>query len=284
MYPLRSCASVVTAAAVALLGTLALQAAPSAAAPAASRGPAVSATAPHDPIGHVDRLWLDETYHQVFATGWAGDLDAGTTPGQRVHVYIDGRGVEALSTGAYRTDVARAYPSLGPGTGFEAAVPQPPKRGTHTACFYAINRGPGANTLLGCKIFDTDLPNDLVGHIDSIVPDPSHANLRIVTGWALNPTDTGSPTPFGILDMRSTNGPVYAFGSAGLPRADVDRAYPRNGTNHGFRITIDVSHTGTDWWRAGDQICPGLQKPYFPGPGNESLPVTPKPHCTTFPG
>ena len=48
-----------------------------------------------------------------------------------------------------RPDIGDALPDYGKNHGFIGTLPG--TTGTHTVCAYAINKGPGANTLLGCK-------------------------------------------------------------------------------------------------------------------------------------
>lgn len=255
---------------------------------AASATPAHAMLAlPHNPIGHVDKLVIDDTkYDVVWATGWAGDFDAGSAPGQRVHLYVDGRGAAAASTGVSRPDVYRVFPVLGRNTGYYIAATRPPGRGTHTACLYAINRGPGGTTRLACKPFTVEFPGRIIGHIDSFTVDPNNPALRVVRGWVLDPYDAVSPTPFGIKWVSGprtpapvSNGfPSYITGSAGLPRPDVDAVYPKNGHNHGFAITFNPGSEYVDW-AAGSKVCLGTIAYNWPDIG-----VYETSYCATFPG
>ena len=231
------------------------------------------------PIGHVDQVEYDDKYQTIDVFGWAGDADAGTAP-IRVHVYVDGVGAAAVSTGLTRPDVARVYPGLGAQTGFFADPVQPPGRGVHNVCVYAINVGAGGNALLGCQTVEVTRPGALLGHIDKIAVDSSDPTQRIATGWVLDPYDAQSPTEFGVI---KTSGPTsgsdsfpFITGVTGLPRPDVDAVYPHNGHNHGFAVrfrpTADVN------WLATDRVC--LAVSYFT-PGWFGPPT---PYCYTYAG
>ena len=236
-------------------------------------GPAAAA----NPIGHLDSVGYDIKYNTIDIFGWAGDPDAGSAP-VRVHVYVDGVGAEAVSTGLTRTDVAAVHPGLGSHTGFYANPVQPIGRGPHTVCVYAINIAAGGNVLLGCRVVQVTLPLALLGHIDSIAVDPLDAGMRIAAGWVFDPADAVSPTPFALV--RST-GPTtgtswdYLEGSAGAARPDVDAVYPSHGSNHGFSVRF--SATNVDWV-AGDRICLALA---FFVPGWVGSPTA---YCATYSG
>jgi hypothetical protein len=79
--------------------------------------------------------------------GWAADPNT-PTYATEVHLYVDGLGYVA-TTEVERTDVSSAHPSIGTHAGFDALVPA---TGARRVCAYAINTGPGANTLLGCVL------------------------------------------------------------------------------------------------------------------------------------
>ncbi len=245
-----------------------------------------SASVPRSPLGHVDSLAYNAPADDLLLGGWAGDVDAGPA-GIRVHVYLDGKIAVSAATGLLRNDVAKVLPALGPRTGFLATVHAPPGRGVHQLCAYGINQGPGQNVLLGCKLIVRVSPGALIGHIDSITVDPKDPTKRIATGWALDPFDALSPTELGLLGV---SGPYASTGRlfvanimAGLPRPDVDRAYPRNGTKHGFQVTFDANGPATlptsrpVAWLPGATVCIALHQ-FVPGG------FTPTPYCAVYPG
>lgn len=234
---------------------------------------AASGIAGHNPIGHVDSVSYDIKYQVIDVSGWAGDPDTGTAP-IRVHVYLDGHGAASVGTVMNRQDVAKVYPGLGAHTGFYAMPVQPPGRGIHTVCVYAINAGPGGNTSLGCRTVAVSEPGRLIGNIDSISVDPSDSAQRIARGWVLDPYDAESPTPFALVRNPLSDNFIVSEGSAGLARPDVDRVYPHNGHNHGFAVNIQVTDVN---WAAGDKICLA---------GNTFVPgwATPTTYCITYQG
>jgi hypothetical protein len=211
---------------------------------------------PHDPLGHVDSVDWDPKYNRFWVQGWAADLDVPAAAG-RVHLYIDGHAVAAQNTYLPRPDVHKHYPQLGLGTGFAFDVAADSYgRNRHQVCVYGINKGPGHNVLLGCRsisVFITQV-NRLIGHID--VVKPVGDGTAVVSGWALDPQDNISPTPFVLVSPdvgEPYDGGMIVEATANLPRPDVDKKYPNNGTRHGFRATITLSQ-----WAGYDEICLGL--------------------------
>jgi hypothetical protein len=97
------------------------------------------------PLGSIDAVHSNGS--GVVVSGWAIDPDTSTPI--TVHLYVRGGGVFPVVANATRTDVAAIYPRYGAGHGFAATVPA--GGGPHTVCAYGINRGPGGNTLLGCR-------------------------------------------------------------------------------------------------------------------------------------
>lgn len=97
------------------------------------------------PFGSVDDA--SRASGGIHLSGWA--IDPNTSAAIAVHVYVDGAGAAVVTAASHRPDVGAAYPAFGPDHGFDltvAATPSP-----HTVCIYAINVGPGSNSLLGCR-------------------------------------------------------------------------------------------------------------------------------------
>jgi hypothetical protein len=140
----------------------------------------------HNPIGALDSVTYDEATNTVAVKGWAGDQD-GNPAKQRVHLYVDGKGFLAISTGGARPDVARRYPALGATTGFSVSTRAPADRGNHQVCAYAINQGGGENALIRCRTvyFDGTFDGTIIGHIDSAYD--QFGDSSIANGWALDP-------------------------------------------------------------------------------------------------
>jgi hypothetical protein len=117
------------------------------------------ATAPvggDDPVGSLD-LGGSPTPGQVRVRGWAYDPDA-PTQALAIRAYVGGQagtpGALEYELGAVatspRADVAAKNPLAGPRHGFDVSFPTV-KSGAQPVCVYALNTGPGADHLLGCK-------------------------------------------------------------------------------------------------------------------------------------
>jgi Domain of unknown function (DUF1906) len=117
------------------------------------------ATAPvggDDPLGSLD-LSGSPSPGQVRIKGWAYDPDAPTSP-LAIRAYVGGRagaaGALEYELGAIatrsRADVAAKNPLAGPKHGFDVSFPTV-KSGPQPVCVYAVNSGPGADQLLGCR-------------------------------------------------------------------------------------------------------------------------------------
>ncbi|MCW2576468.1 MAG: hypothetical protein JWR66_2498 [Modestobacter sp.] len=112
--------------------------------PLGCRSVTVTDPATRNPVGNLDGAALSGGVLSV--AGWAFDPDA---VGALVHVYVDGVYTGGVATNVARPDVARAFPSAGPTTGFLFSAPMAP--GQHQVCAYAINAGPGtSNPPIGC--------------------------------------------------------------------------------------------------------------------------------------
>lgn len=104
----------------------------------------------------------------------------------------------------------------------------------------------------------------MLGHIDHIRVDPSDPAQRIAEGWALDPYDAVSPTPFALVQASGptgsgSTGSIFELdGQAGLPRPDVDRVYPDNGHHHGFSLRFRATDV---IWGAPSQICLAMYSP-----------------------
>jgi len=160
----------------------------------------------------------------VSVAGWA--IDGDTADSLAVHVYVDGVGYPVNAAGA-RDDLARAYPAYGAAHGFAAEIPTSP--GVHTVCAYAINKGIGTdNTTLGCRSVTVAgaLP---VGNFESLSATSGSVQA---TGWAVDPDAAGPVT------VRIDVDGVATERRAELTRADVGRAWPALGAQHGFSESV----------------------------------------------
>jgi len=103
---------------------------------------------PTAPVGSFE-LVSSPSKGNLRVKGWTADWSA---PGMAldVHVYLDnGAGVNTGKADDPRADIGTTWPDFGPNHGFDATFAAEP--GQRNACAYAINVGPGGNTLLGCR-------------------------------------------------------------------------------------------------------------------------------------
>ena len=97
----------------------------------------------NSPSGAIDVLGSSAP-GAVRAAGWTIDPNGGPN---EVHLYVGALGFNLGPAAGRREDLA--FFGSGVDHGFDTTVPVPP--GTHQACAYAANVGPGGNTLLGCR-------------------------------------------------------------------------------------------------------------------------------------
>ena len=142
-----------------------------------------------------------------------------------MHVYVDGAGY-ALTADGPSPAVEAAFGAVGPDHAFTATVPAEP--GPHRVCVYAINTGPGATTVLGCRVVPVPFDGP-VGYIDEA---RMAANGVRVSGWAYD-DDTTEP-----IDVH-----VYVDGQgvavrAGGPSPTVQARFPGVGPDHAFSTCL----------------------------------------------
>ncbi len=183
------------------------------------------------PVGAVESV--RPARGQVVVSGWTWDPD--TSDPTDVHVYVDGVGT-AVRADLIRDDVAAAYGTT-PTRGFSFSRNVSP--GSHTVCVYAINTGPGAHALLGCRTVEaaaTDLGRSPVGALESVRGVGSAVE---VSGWTWDP-DTSDAT-----DVHVYVDGVGTAIRADLTRGDVAAVYGTSATR-GFgysRTVAPGSHT-----------------------------------------
>ncbi len=196
-----------------------------------------------NPVSSWDAGSLSGRTYQV--GGWAFDPNA---PQQSVNVDMydtrpDGsqQGVR-LSTGGSRPDVASAYPGTGGNTGFSGQLAMT-GAGRHSVCLYAINVGPGSNTLMGCR--NVDLPGP-AGSLD-VVTSTAQGSLTIA-GWAADP-DAPNGAENVHLYVTGPGGTAFGTSRTGGYRPDVRSAIPWVGPNSGFTGSIPAASAGDN------QVC-----------------------------
>lgn len=196
-----------------------------------------------NPFGSLDATVVSPGLVQL--KGWAGDPDGDRV--SRLRVYYDGKLVAQKSGGGARPDVERAYPALGPTTGFNVALPIAP--GTHQVCVYTQNTGVRgtANATVGCATravpgVRPPGPHDPRGAYDSIGSGPGSVfpdTIHSAGGWAFDP-DSAAPVKVLVrtLMYRYFVDPPFLHQNASLTtgraRPDVAAAVPGAGPDTGF--------------------------------------------------
>ena len=174
------------------------------------------------PLGQVD--WVAAGPSRLSLSGWALDPDSSSPI--IIQLYIDG-GLAAMAwANGDRPDIGSAFPAVGSAHGYSLTVAATP--GPHSFCLYAVNVGPGASAILGCRTV-TVLSSDPFGQIDSAGGGPSTVTAR---GWAIDP-DVSGP----IIVQAYVDGVFAAMGWANLGRPDVAAVYPSAGPAHGYQLT-----------------------------------------------
>ena len=175
-----------------------------------------------DPIGVLEQV-IAGPDGALAVSGWAFDPDlAGPAD---IHVYVDGRGTNLGGASLPRPDVSAAFRGYGPERGFSWSTGGLAP-GRHDVCVFAINAGPGANSLLGCRTVVT--PGGApFGVLDAARGGPDGSLL--VWGWTIDP-DTAAATDVHVyVDGRGTN-----LGAGSGERPDIARAFPGYGSRHGY--------------------------------------------------
>jgi hypothetical protein len=137
-----------------------------------------------------------------------------------------------LDTDVVRTDVAAAYPGTGAQHGFTYTLHSDP--GYHTACVWAAlpDRENATRTLLGCRYVNPD-PTVPLGNFESLTSTSRGLEL---SGWALDPQVPGP------VDVHvKVDGAQASTISTTTVRADVGRAYPGTGDQHGYSGVVPAT-------------------------------------------
>ncbi|MEO7555978.1 MAG: CAP domain-containing protein, partial [Acidimicrobiales bacterium] len=188
-----------------------------------------------NPIGRLEQAYLSVP-GRLAVQGWA--LDPDTKGTIEVDISVDG-GFAGVAWAWYnRPDVGRDYPYWGPNHGYWTTVPI--SGGRHTVCAHAINSGPGANTVLGCRV--VDIPANPIGAFETAWAGNGGYWFG---GWALDP-DVVGPIEVDVSLDGYYFGLVWANGS----RNDVAGAFPAYGPNHGFMFRLNGvpgTHTACAW-------------------------------------
>jgi hypothetical protein len=111
-------------------------------------------------------------------------------------------------------------------------------------CAWAVNVGPGTDTLLGCRTHPVFSQSafDPLGSLDSVSVAPGLIQVR---GWAGDPDGdrtTQIRIAYGRPDVNGLpTGGLEVEQTAGLPRPDVAAVYPAVGSTTGFNFTLPMA-------------------------------------------
>ncbi|MGI9601477.1 MAG: hypothetical protein ACR2QE_06320 [Acidimicrobiales bacterium] len=176
-----------------------------------------------NPFGELE-MATTSPFGTIDVVGWA--IDPNTDNFVRVEIHVDDEFVAFARADLARPDLTD-YGAFGPDHGFAASVEAGP--GARRVCVYAVNRGVGQRTLIGCA--------------DVVVPDGSPfgaARIEAVAGgvylrgWVIDP-DIEQASMVDVL----IDGEVALSRRANLPRPDVAQAFPEAGPDHGFDIVVE---------------------------------------------
>ena len=177
------------------------------------------------PFGSVDAI--TDSSAGTTLRGWA--VDADTSSPLTLHVWVGNAPFAAVTANTSRSDVETTYPGSGTNRGFSSTLDLPD--GRQRVCVYAINVGPGSNTLLSCR--DLTITHNPVGVVDKATPKPGSLSMR---GWGLD-LDASGP-----VDVVVTHGTaVVGTAKADTLRSDVGTHYPQQGDRRGFDFTQSLA-------------------------------------------
>jgi len=209
----------------------------------ATVGNAAPTAASEDPIGAFEVAGSPAPGH-LRVRGWALDKNAPTLP-LAIRVYVGGRAGApgALAhelgpvAGVERPDIGARYRAAGPQHGFDTSFATV-KSGPQPVCVYALNTGPGADRLLGCK--NAAIPVAVT--LSSPRATPRGVRVRIGCAW---PTGTQCP---GQLALRAKL-EVASPRKRGRPARS--RLVTRSLGRRAFRLSGGRSHAFTIPYSAG---------------------------------
>jgi hypothetical protein len=200
----------------------------------ATVGIAAPTAANEDPVGFLD-FTGSPSPGQLRVRGWALDKNAPTQP-LAIRVYVGGRpgapGALQHELGTVATlsrpDVGAKYRQAGAQHGFDVSF-STVKSGPQPICAYALNTGPGADRLLGCKA--TTIPVAIT--LSNLRAMAGGVRVRVTCEW---PAGTECP---GQLALRSRFKLALPHRRGTPPRI---RAVTRSLGRRAFRLTGKRSH------------------------------------------
>jgi hypothetical protein len=210
-----------------------------------------------DPIGRFEAVFSPAP-GQVQVSGWAFDPNAPAKP-LSIRAYIGGKpgegGTSRYELGAVagnqRTDLLTLYPKAGGAHGFDTSFPVVGS-GRQRVCVYALDIGPGADKLLGCKDAGVPLPLSLV----RVNAAGNAVRLRLSCEW---PTGTQCPGQIFVRAPVTQRFLVQRRGRRVVRTRVVRKAIARRA----FLLTGGKSHTfRLGLGSLGHQLTSGGARPW----------------------
>lgn len=172
-------------------------------------------------------------------TGWAVDPDA---PSAAVTISVVSHSAAGDSTlGQLPADVtvpalADSFPGVGTDHGFGATLPAAP--GPQNICAVATTVQTGHTVQLGCQ--SVVIAGAIIGNFDVL---RQSGSMLTATGWAY---DQAAPTTAlqATVVVTGPQGTRTLTVPVNIPRADVERAYPTIGADHGFSVAVPTLGAG----------------------------------------
>lgn len=183
----------------------------------------------HQPQGVLDVL--TQRYGATLVSGWAVDTD--TADPVPVDVWVDGKVVTSTIAGTRaRPEAAAKFTHFEGQRGYFLGVDVP--EGRHRVCTSGRGLGAGHSANLGCRTITVN--RSPKGGFNLAITLPASYPQRgpvLLKGWAFD-MDTDAPVAVRI----TVDGVVKRIVRADVPRADVAKAYPMYGPDHGFETTL----------------------------------------------
>ncbi len=191
----------------------------------------------NDPRGHFDSV-SSPAPGQVQILGWAFDPNAPQKP-VSIRAYVGGEVDEGGASGyelgpvaiGERADLLLSYPRAGTAHGFDVSFPVVGS-GRQRLCVYALNIGPGADELLGCRTVGVPVPMTLL----MAKPAGNAVRVKLRCEW---PMGTECPGQILVRARFRQRLVVNRRGRQTVRTRTVQRAIARRG----FRLIGGRSHT-----------------------------------------
>jgi hypothetical protein len=192
-----------------------------------------------------------------------------------VRIFLDNGYVLQQTADRPRPDVKAAYPDVSANTGFDCTVRA--TAGSHLVCAWAVDQHNGRTALIGMRQINVAGPFGVVISLQDV------GGAIHMTGWTIANAARAAAGLRVFVDLN-----VVYDGATGLPRPDVQQAFPGAPLNTGFDLTIPVApgtHSVCVWGvdRSNGSIGPLSIRDVHVSPAPPPPPTTTVPP-TTLPG